>query len=158
MLLGATRIEGSAGEQYAALEVVVLEVEAEGQVIGVGEGHALGEFVIVLVVVIVTELAAHVLAAAVIVLTEVIVLGDGQFAAGDEVVSLIRQVLMVSLVETVTVTELVTVTEMGLGHDDGVVEVVEVVIDEDVEVGVEVDVTELDFVDEVVDEIEYVRQ
>jgi hypothetical protein len=51
----------------------VLEVEAEEQVAVVGEGHALGEFVIVLVVVIVTELAAHVLAAAVTVLTEVIV-------------------------------------------------------------------------------------
>jgi hypothetical protein len=158
MLLGVTRIEGSVGEQYAALEVVVLEVEAKEQVIGVGEGHALGEFVIVLVFVIVTELVAHVLAAAVTVLTEVIVLGDGQLAEGDEVAELTRQVSMVSLVETVTVTEFVTVTEMGLGHDDGVVEVVGIVIDEDVEVGVEVDLTELDFVDEVVDEIKYVRQ
>ena len=53
----------------------MLEVGAGEQVVGVGEGHALGGFVIVLVVVIVTELAAHVLAAAVTVLTEVIVLG-----------------------------------------------------------------------------------
>ena len=73
-------------------------------------------------------------------------------------VELTRQVSMVSLVETVIVTELVTVTEMGLGHDDGALEVVELAIDEDVEVGVEVDLNELDFVDEVVDKIEYVRQ
>ena len=73
-------------------------------------------------------------------------------------VELTRQVSMVSLVETVIVTELVTVTEMGLGHDDGALEVVELAIDEDVEVGVEVDLTELDFVYELVDEIEYVRQ
>ena len=73
-------------------------------------------------------------------------------------VELTRQVSMISLVETVIVTELVTVTEMGLGHDDGALEVVELAIDEDVEVGVEVDLNELDFVDEVVDKIEYVRQ
>jgi hypothetical protein len=74
------------------------------------------------------------------------------------VVELIRQVSMISLVETAIVTELVTVTEMGLGHDDGALEVVELAIDEDIEVGVEVDLTELDFVDEVVDKTEYVRQ
>ena len=141
----------------------MLEVGAGEQVVGVGEGHALGEFVIVLVVIIVTELAAHVLAAAVTVLTEVIVLGDGQLVEdGGGVVELTRQVSMVSLVETVIVTELVTVTEMGLGHDDRVLEVVGLAIDEDVEVrvevGVQVDLTELDFVDEVVGEIEYVRQ
>jgi hypothetical protein len=142
---------------------VVLEVEAEEQVVGVGEGHALGEFVIMLVVVVVTELAAHVLAAAMTVMTEVIVLGDGQLVEdGGGAVELTRQVSMVSLVEIVIVTELVTVTEMGLGHDGGVLEVVGLAIDEDVEVGVEVgvevDLTELDFVDEVVGEIEYVRQ
>ena len=73
-------------------------------------------------------------------------------------VELTRQLSMISLVETFIVTELVTVTEMGLGHDDGVLEDVGLAIDEDVEVGVEVDLTELDFVYELVDEIEYVRQ
>lgn len=97
-------------------------MDAEEQVAVVGEGHALGEFVIVLVVVTVIELVEHVLAAAVTVLTEVIMLRDGQLVEdGGEVLEVVRLTLA---------------------------------LDVDVEVGVEVDLIELDFVDEVVDEIE----